>query len=49
MQGEFDMSLMRELNYFLGLKIKELNEGTFASKRKYYNELLKKFGMEDEK
>ncbi|XP_050886237.1 uncharacterized protein LOC127091593 [Lathyrus oleraceus] len=49
MQGEFDMSLMGELNYFLDLQIKKLNEGTFICQIKYCNEILKKFGMEDEK
>lgn len=49
MYGEFDMSLIGELNYFLGLQIKQLNEGTFVCQTKYFNELLKKFGKEDEK
>ena len=31
MQGEFEMSMVGELNYFLGLQIKKLNEGTFVS------------------
>jgi len=40
------MSMMGELNYFLGLQIKQLNHGTFLSKTKYCKELLKKFNME---
>ncbi|XP_050908314.1 uncharacterized mitochondrial protein AtMg00810-like [Lathyrus oleraceus] len=48
-QGEFEMSLMAELSYFLGLQIKQLNEGTFMCQTKYYNRLLKRFGMEDAK
>ncbi|XP_050915763.1 uncharacterized mitochondrial protein AtMg00810-like [Lathyrus oleraceus] len=40
---------MGELNYFIGLQIKQLNEGTFMCQTKYCNELLKRFGMEDEK
>ena len=47
MQGEFEMSMMRELNYFLGLQIKQLNHGTFFSQTKYCKELLKKFDMEN--
>ena len=31
MQGEFEMSRMGELNYFLGLQIKQLEEGAFVS------------------
>jgi len=46
MQGEFEMSMMGKLNYFLGLQIKQLNHGTFLSQTKYCKELLKKFNME---
>jgi len=46
-QGEFEMSVMGELNYFLGLQIEELNHGTFLSQTKYCKELLKKFDMEN--
>jgi len=46
MQGEFEMSMMGELNYFLGLQIKQLNHETFLSQTKYCKELLKKFNME---
>jgi len=46
MQGEFEMSMMGELNYFLGLQSKQLNHGTFLSQTKYCKELLKKFDME---
>lgn len=49
MQGEFETSLMEELNYFLGLQIKQLNEGVFVCQTKYCNKLLKKLGMENEK
>jgi len=49
MQGEFEMSMMGELNYFLGLQIKQLNHGTFLSQTKYCKELLKKFDMENYK
>jgi len=43
------MSMMGELNYFLGLQIKQLNHGTFLSQTKYCKELLKKFDMENYK
>ena len=47
MQGEFEMSMMEEHNYFLGLQIKQLNHGTFLSQTKYCKELLKKFDMKN--
>ena len=31
MANEFEMSMIRELNYFLGLQIKQLKNGTFVS------------------
>ena len=31
MQNEFDMSLMGELTYFLGLQVKQLSTGLFVS------------------
>jgi len=47
MQGEFEMSMMGELTYFLGLQVKQLKHGTFLSQSKYYFDLLKKFKVED--
>jgi len=49
MQGEFEMSMMGELNFFLGLQIKQSKEGIFINQAKYTKELLKKFGLEDAK
>nr|KYP50661.1 Copia protein [Cajanus cajan] len=46
MQGEFEMSMMGDLTFFLGLQIKQMSDGIFISQSKYCNELLKKFGME---
>lgn len=37
---------MGELSYFLGLQVKQNDEGIFISQSKYTKELLKKFGME---
>ena len=48
MQGEFEMSLMRELNYFLRLQIKQCKEGIYINLDKYIKELLK-FSMNDSK
>nr|CAN74666.1 hypothetical protein VITISV_005684 [Vitis vinifera] len=41
--------MMRELNFFLGLQIKQLKEGTFINQAKYIRDLLKRFNMEEAK
>jgi hypothetical protein len=46
MQNEFEMSLPRELSFFLGLQIRQSNQGIFISKTKYIKEILKRFRME---
>jgi hypothetical protein len=43
------MSMMDELNYFLGFQVKKLKKGTFISQTKYTQDLLKRFGMKDAK
>jgi hypothetical protein len=47
MQNEFEMSLLGELSFFLGLHICQSNQGIFISQTKYIREMLKRFGMED--
>jgi hypothetical protein len=47
MQNEFEMSLLGELSFFLGLQIHQRNQGIFISQTKYIREILKRFGMED--
>ena len=47
MQIEFEMSMIGELSYFLGLQVNQLKNGIFISQIKYVKELLKKFTMED--
>ncbi|KAK6140670.1 hypothetical protein DH2020_025577 [Rehmannia glutinosa] len=47
MQGEFEMSMMGEFNFFLGLQIKQCQEGIYILQSKYTKELLKKFGIEE--
>jgi len=49
MSKEFEMSMMGELNFFLGLQIKQSNEGIHISQSKYCKEMLKKFEMENAK
>jgi hypothetical protein len=47
MSKEFEMSMIGELSFFLGLQIKQLKEGTFVCQSKYLKDILKKFGMEN--
>ncbi|KAK6144502.1 hypothetical protein DH2020_021322 [Rehmannia glutinosa] len=47
MQGKFEMGMMGELTFFLGLQVKQLKDGTFISQTKYTKDLMKKFGMEE--
>ncbi|KAG2380359.1 Retrovirus-related Pol polyprotein from transposon TNT 1-94 Protease [Vigna angularis] len=49
MQGEFEMSMMGELTFFLGLQIKQMEKETFISQTKYCREILKKFEMDNAK
>ncbi|GJX88302.1 uncharacterized mitochondrial protein-like protein [Tanacetum coccineum] len=49
MHDKFEMSMMGELNFFLGLQIKQLEDGIFFNQSKYVKEMLKKFGLEDSK
>eukprot|EP00253_Pinus_taeda_P031422 PITA_31422 len=49
MQKEFEMSLLGELTYFLGLQIQQNEGGIFLSQNKYLKQILKKYGMEDAK
>ncbi|GJZ32106.1 retrovirus-related pol polyprotein from transposon TNT 1-94 [Tanacetum coccineum] len=46
---EFEMSMMGELNFFLGLQIKQMEDGIFFNQSKYIKQMLKKFGLEDSK
>ncbi|WVZ52390.1 hypothetical protein U9M48_003454 [Paspalum notatum var. saurae] len=49
MSREFEISLMGELQFFLGLQIKQGPEGTFVHQPKYTRDILKKFEMGDSK
>ncbi|CAJ2652046.1 unnamed protein product [Trifolium pratense] len=46
MQSEFEMSLVGELTYFLGLQVKQMEDTIFVSQSKYAKNMLKKFGMD---
>jgi hypothetical protein len=49
MNREFEMSMMGELQFFLGLKIKQSKERTFVHQAKYTKDIVWKFKMEDSK
>nr|GEW21586.1 hypothetical protein [Tanacetum cinerariifolium] len=49
MKDKFQMSSMGELTFFLGLQVKQKQDGIFISQYKYVAEILRKFGLTDEK
>jgi hypothetical protein len=49
MSREFEMSMMGELQFFIGLQIKQSKEGTFVHQAKYTKDIVRKFKMEDSK
>ena len=49
MNSEFEMSMMGELNFFLGLQIKQTSVGTSIHQQKCIKELLKKYEMNEAK
>ena len=49
MQGKFEMSIMEELKYFLGLPTKQHKDGILIHQEKYAKNLLKRFEMDKAK
>ncbi|GKA09146.1 putative ribonuclease H-like domain-containing protein [Tanacetum coccineum] len=49
MHKKFQMSSMGELTFFLGLQVKQKNDGIFISQDKYVTDILKKFSFSDVK
>ena len=49
MTKEFEMSLMDELKFFLGMQIIQSFEGIFINQSKYLKELLKKYKLKNTK
>ena len=45
MHNEFEMSMLGELKFFLGLQISQSDKCILISQTKYINEMLKKFQM----
>ncbi|GKA35493.1 putative ribonuclease H-like domain-containing protein [Tanacetum coccineum] len=49
MHKKFQISSMGELTFFLGLQVKQKEDGIFISQDKYVTDILKKFGFSDVK
>ncbi|GJX80199.1 putative ribonuclease H-like domain-containing protein [Tanacetum coccineum] len=49
MHKKFQMSSMGEFTFFLGLQVKQKEDGIFISQDKFMTEILKKFGFTDVK
>nr|GEZ21116.1 ribonuclease H-like domain-containing protein [Tanacetum cinerariifolium] len=49
MKDKFQMSSMGELTFFLGLQVKQKQDGIFISQDKYVAKILRKFGLTDGK
>ena len=49
MKKEFEMSMVGELTFFLGLQFKQKKEGIFISQEKYARNIVKKFGLDSKK
>jgi hypothetical protein len=45
MENEFQMSMMGELTFFLGIQVKQMKENIFIRQAKYTKDLTKKFNM----
>nr|GEV93262.1 retrovirus-related Pol polyprotein from transposon TNT 1-94 [Tanacetum cinerariifolium] len=46
MKSHFEMSMMREMTFFLGLQVNQSPCGIFINQSKYVLEIFKKYGME---
>ena len=49
MKKEFEMSMVGELTFFLGLQVKQRKDGIFISQEKHAKNLVKKFGLDSKK
>ena len=49
MTTTFEMSMVGDLNYFLGLQIKQCKDGIFFCQSKYAKNLVKRFGLDNAK
>jgi hypothetical protein len=49
MENEFQIYMMGELIFFLGIQVKQTKKGTFVHQAKYTKDLIKKFSLADAK
>ena len=49
MRDEFEMSMVDELNFFLGLQVKQTDSKIFISQSKYAKKLFQMFDLEKAK
>jgi hypothetical protein len=47
MENEFQISMMGELIFFLGIQVKQTKQGTFLHQAKYTMNLMKKCNMDE--
>jgi Reverse transcriptase (RNA-dependent DNA polymerase) len=47
MGSEFEMSMIGELTFFLGIQIKQMKDDIFISQTEYAKELVKKLDLDD--
>ena len=47
MQDEFEMSMMGELKFFLGIQVNQSKDEVYVQQTKYTKQLLKKFKLDD--
>ncbi|GJY98579.1 retrovirus-related pol polyprotein from transposon TNT 1-94 [Tanacetum coccineum] len=47
MVKKFEMSMMGEMKFFLGLQVNQFSNGIFINQSKYILDILKRFGMEN--
>ncbi|GJZ93881.1 retrovirus-related pol polyprotein from transposon TNT 1-94 [Tanacetum coccineum] len=47
LEKRFEMSMMGEMKFFLGLQVNQFSNGIFINQSKYILDILKRFGMEN--
>ncbi|KAK2991588.1 hypothetical protein RJ640_000959 [Escallonia rubra] len=47
MTKEFEMTYIGEMSYFLGVEVKQMEDGIFMSQKKYAEQILSRFRMKD--
>ena len=47
MNAMFEMSMIGELTYFLGLQVKQTDSGIYINQAKYVRNLVKRFGLDN--